>query len=63
MEHAVWVAKKNYICSLIKKVSDHYGGDDLEWLRSYACEVIKDNKSDLDRALVCFLDLLDNCST
>jgi hypothetical protein len=57
MNHALWIAKKNEICNLIKKISDHYGGDDIEWLREYAKEVIAENRDDIQKALDCFWDL------
>ena len=57
MHRALWIAKKNQICGLIKKISDHHGGDDVEWLREYARKVIEANKDDLQKALDCFWDL------
>ena len=57
MNHALWVVKKNQCCALIKKISDHYGGDDVEWLRDYCREVIDMNRDDIQKALVCFWDL------
>lgn len=55
MNRALWIAKKNQICCLIKKISDNNGGDDVEWLREYAKEVIEKHKDDLDKALNCFM--------
>lgn len=56
MNRGIWIAKKNHICSLIKKISDHYGGDDIEWLRGYAKEVIElSTGEDIERVLNCFL--------
>jgi hypothetical protein len=57
MNRALWIAKKNELCSLIKKVSDLYGGDDLVWLKEYAKEVIEVNRDGLDTALACFREL------
>lgn len=57
MNHALWIAKKNELCSLIKKVSDLHGGDELLWLKEYAIEVIEVNKDGLDTALACFREL------
>lgn len=53
-----WKAKKNHLCKLIKEVSDMYGGDDIEWLREYAKEVIVQNAEDLDKAIDCFQSLM-----
>lgn len=57
MNHALWISKKNHLCSLIKKVSDLWGGDDVNWLREYAREVVECNKDDLQTALHCFMNL------
>ena len=57
MSHALWIAKKHQVCILIKNISDHHGGDDIEWLRDYCREVIELNKDDIQSALDCFWDL------
>lgn len=54
-----WRQKRNRIVYLIKFLSDYYGGDDIEWLRDYAREVLETNKDDLDGALSCFNSLTD----
>lgn len=41
MNHGLWIARKNYLCFLIKKVSNNYGGDDIEFLRQHCREVLK----------------------
>ena len=40
MNRGLWIARKNYLCTLIKKLSDAYGGDDSEFLRQHCKEVI-----------------------
>ena len=57
MSRALWIAKKNQLCHLIKIVSDAHGGDDVDWLREYAMDVIEANKDDIDKAIVCFESL------
>jgi len=52
-----WKDQKIYICELIKQLSDHYGGDEIIWLRDYAKEVVEQNKDGLESAIVCFEDL------
>ncbi len=42
------------LCQLIKAVSDYYGGDDVEWLREYAKDIVKTNCDDLGKAILCF---------
>lgn len=60
MNYGLWVAKKNLLCSLIKKVSDHYGGDDIEELKEY-CKDILGRYPDgrIDEAIMCFNDLAE----
>lgn len=60
MNKGLWIARKHYLCSLIKKVSDGHGGDDVEWLREYCREVIEAHPGELiEEAIICFTDLVD----
>lgn len=52
-----WMEKRKEIYRLIKKISDHYGGDDGQWLKEYAKGMVEKNKENLDVALECFRDL------
>lgn len=54
-----WKERKNYLCKLIKKVSDEYGGDDSEWLREYAKEMINRYRDNLEVPIGCFERLAD----
>jgi hypothetical protein len=56
MTRALEIAKRNEVFSLIKKVGDRYG-EDIDFLREYAKEIIQNN--DLDRLLLCFRDLVE----
>lgn len=51
MNRAIWLIKKNQICILIKKISDYYGKDDIEWLREYTRDIIEQNKKDIQKLL------------
>jgi Asp-tRNA(Asn)/Glu-tRNA(Gln) amidotransferase B subunit len=57
MNRAVWLVKKNQIIALIKKISQHYGGDDEKWLKDYCEEVIEENKDDIQKLLDACWDL------
>ena len=57
MNHGLWIAKKNQLGTLIKKISDSYGGDDINWLRNYCIDVIEAYREDIQMALDCFLDI------
>ncbi len=41
--------------ALIKRISAHYGGDDMEWLKDYAREMIMDRPR--KETLMCFREL------
>lgn len=58
MSIALWIAKRQQLMYLVKKVSDAYGGDDVEWLREYAKDVAEANKDDLQKAIDLFEELL-----
>lgn len=57
MNKAIWIAKKNELCSLIKQVSDSLGGDDINFLREYAKEIIYHYQDDLNCPLDIFYNL------
>jgi hypothetical protein len=54
-----WRQKRKRLLYLIKFVSDMYGGDDIEFLKEYAREVLEAYKDDLDTALSCFTSLTE----
>lgn len=41
MNQALWITRKNYLCGLIKKISEVYGGDDIEFLRQHCKETLE----------------------
>jgi hypothetical protein len=57
MPHANWSKKKDILCYLIKKCSNHFGRDDAEWLRDYAKEILEEHKEDLDEVILSLLHL------
>lgn len=57
MDKKSWKDQKNEIYFLIKKISDNYGGDDLNWLREYAVALIDAHREDLMPLLLCMLSL------
>jgi hypothetical protein len=60
MHKALWIARKNYLCTLIKKVSEGNGGDDIEFLRKHCKEAIKAHPDELiEEAIVCYQEMID----
>ena len=43
-----WKEKRNKLAVLVKKLSDENGGDDIEWLKGYFEEVLKEYTNNLD---------------
>lgn len=58
MENATWIAQKNYLEILVKKLSDLYGRDDERWLKEYFNELVHDNKDCLDKPIFVFLEMI-----
>jgi len=57
-----WKEKKGYLVKLIKKLSDHFGGDELEFLKEYMLEVINKYTDELDTPITCFEELVFNAN-
>ncbi len=59
MNKGLWIARKNYLLTLIKKVSDAYGGDDIEFMRQHCLEVIERNQGEkIEEAIACYQSLI-----
>lgn len=55
MNRGLWLVRKNYLCSLIKKVSDGHGGDDIEVLRQHCREVLEEYPGErIEEAIACY---------
>ena len=60
MNRGLWIARKNYLCVLIKKISDGHGGDDIEFVRQHCKEVIDAHPDeDIEEAIVCYQEMLE----
>lgn len=61
MNKGLWIARKNYLCCLIKKVSDGHGGDDIEFLRQHCKEVIDAHPDEkIEEAISCYQEMVNN---
>ena len=59
MNRGLWIARKNYLCILIKKVSDQHGGDDIEILRKHCREVIEAHPDEkIEDAITVYAELI-----
>lgn len=60
MNPALGIARKNYLCTLIKKVSDGHGGDEIEFLRQHCREVIEAHPDEkMEEAIKCYEEMVD----
>lgn len=58
MNRGLWIARKNYLCTLIKKVSDGHGGDDIEFIRQHCKEIIAEYCDEsIEEAIACYEEL------
>jgi hypothetical protein len=55
----LWIARKNYLFSLIRKVSYGHGGDDIEFLKEHSMEVLErySNES-IEEAIACYEEMV-----
>lgn len=61
MHRALWIARKNYLCTIMKQVSDLQGGDDIEFLRQVCRETIEDNQDDkIEGVIAVYEEILSN---
>ena len=60
MNKALWIARKNYLHSLIKKVSESLGGDEPEFLKAHF-EYILEHYPDehIEKAITCYEEMMD----
>jgi hypothetical protein len=60
VDRAMWIARKNTLCGIIKRVSDAYGGDNIEWLREHCRQVIEAHPGDLiEAAITCYQEMIE----
>lgn len=55
MNKSIEICLRNELWGLIKKVSANYGGDDIDWLKEYARDMLKNNT--LQAAVKCFREI------
>jgi hypothetical protein len=59
MNRGLWIARKNYLYTLIKKLSDGHGGDDEEFLAQHCKEVLEAHPDEhIETAIRCYEDQL-----
>jgi hypothetical protein len=46
-----WEDRKDYLCHLVKEISDKHGGDDIVFLREYVKELINEYRDSLETVI------------
>lgn len=60
MNKALWIIRKNYLCTLIKKVSAGHGVDDIEFLRKHCKEVLSAHPEDkIEATILCYEEMVE----
>jgi hypothetical protein len=63
MNKGLWIARKNYLCTLIKKVSDGHGSDDIEFISKHCNEVIYEHHDEkIEEAISCYQEMVEQLS-
>jgi hypothetical protein len=59
MNRGLWIARKNHLCCLVKKVSDGHGGDDVEDLRQHCKELLEAYPGEkIEEAITCYEEMV-----
>jgi hypothetical protein len=58
---AIDICERNELWALIKRVSDYYGGDEIEFLKAFGKNMVK--ICTINKSLTCFRELATSCQT
>jgi len=59
MNRGLWLARKNYLFTLIKKVSDGWGGDSSDDLTKHCQQVLDMYPGDaIEEAILCYQEMV-----
>ncbi len=63
MHKGLWIARKNYLLTLIKKLSEAHGGDSKEFLDKHFKETLEDAPEErIELAIRCYEELIANAA-
>jgi len=55
MNRGLWISRKNYLLTLIKKVSIGFGGDDIKFLNEYCHDILqKYTDEQIEQVIECY---------
>lgn len=60
MNRAIWISRKNYLLTLIKKVDKGCGGDDPGFLKEHCDYIIEHNQGEkIEDAIHCYEEMVE----
>lgn len=60
MNKGLWIARKNHLICIIKRISDNYGGDDQEWLKGHYLELLERYQGeDIETPIAVYQKIID----
>lgn len=60
MNKGLWIARKNHLFCLIRKVSNGHGGDESEFISQHFCEVLKSYPDDaIEKPITCYEEMVE----
>ncbi len=60
MNKGLWIARKNYLLMLVKKVSDGFGGDDLTVFQTHCVQLLEAHKDErIEEAIACYTKMVE----
>lgn len=60
MNRGLWIARKNYLFTLIKKVSDGHGENDSDFFQAHYHQVVESHPDEkIEDAISCYEDMVD----
>jgi hypothetical protein len=60
MNRGLWIARKNYLCMLITKLSNHYGGDDDLFISRHCAEIVESAQGEaIEDVIACYEEMLN----
>ena len=60
MNRGLWIARKNHLCCLIRRLSDGHGGDDIKTLSAHYMEVLEAyHDEQIEIAIKCYEEMVE----
>lgn len=58
MNRGLWIARKNYLFTLMRSVSEAMGGDELDFFEQHCKDIISSHQDEsIEKAIACYEDI------